>query len=80
MNTIQSEWEDYLQSVYPRGVTPEQKRELERAFYAGAVALMTIEAALGNNSSLSEEGFFSIIEGLETELKDFAEALQRGEK
>lgn len=37
MKTLQDEWREYRDQVYPKGIPANQNRELHGAFFAGAL-------------------------------------------
>lgn len=78
MNTIQEQWESFRKAVIPPTAGPVQVQEMRRAFYAGAEAMWRINMAIGEDS-VSEDGGVAILEGVNQEIRQFVEQVQRGE-
>ena len=68
MNTVISNYDDYISKVYSSEIPENQQTELRRAFFAGAVAVLNINR---NISSMSESGAVAVLEGLDQELIQF---------
>lgn len=57
MKTLQDQWKQYRDSVYPQGITGIQNRECHQAFFAGALialGLMTELSALPEDTAVVE--------------------------
>lgn len=67
---FQEQWEEYDRRVIPLNAPPTQRREMRRAFYAGAVALFSLVQALGDED-ISEEAGAKALEALQAELESF---------
>lgn len=81
MNTIQSEWQHYAETVLPPDAPEVQLRETRRAFYAGYLSAMmqiTDIAHSVSEGNLSEDGGKGIMDGLREELADFARSVFEG--
>ncbi len=75
MRTIESKWQ-LLQVVAIDARAPAiQRREMRRAFYAGASALLQI---LGETEGLSDAATEAIIEGLQAECLAFGISVGQG--
>lgn len=72
MNTIQHYWESFEASVVPKTAGPVQRQEMRRAFYAGAIAMQSIQFTVGDED-ISEDAAIGILEGCRLELEAFAE-------
>lgn len=48
MKTLQEEWREYRDKVYPEGIGADQNRELHGAFFAGALCYSQILDAVAN--------------------------------
>lgn len=70
MNTIQAHWEDFRKSVVPAEASPGQVRDMQRAFYGGAAAIMSIMSDIGTDD-VSDDAGIQVLAGLEDELKRF---------
>jgi len=74
MRTIQQLWQGFKDGTMPKDAGPIQIQEERRAFYAGALAILTSVAALGDDD-ISEDQACKIMEDFEQELKDFTAKL-----
>ena len=75
MRTIQADWEKYKTMTLPPGAPENQIRDLQRAFYAGA--LIQFEDLANIPDSMSEEAACQIMAGYEAELRTFFEEVRR---
>lgn len=58
MKTLNEEWKEFSKRIYPSGMIPDQARQLETAFMAGAtVALCLTEEASGNLQEDAAEAY-----------------------
>lgn len=71
MRTVQEQWESYRDSVIPKNASAIQVQECRRAFYAGAYASLDLFTSIGE-PGISEDAGIALIEGLRSELEDFA--------
>ena len=62
MKTLQDEWREYRDAVYPKGIPANQNLELHQAFFAGALVVLNL--AIQRAGELSEEGAFKQIGNL----------------
>ncbi len=77
MNTIVEQWADYEAKVVPRDAPSVQRKEMRRAFYAGAhAALMMLHKLAGE--PISEDAGAAVLEGLHLEARAFALAVEQG--
>ena len=77
MNTIQEQWESFATRVVPKDAPAIQRKEMRRAFYAGAEAMMRINFAIGHDS-ISEDAGIQILNGCQDECRRFAEQVAKG--
>lgn len=76
MNTIAKEWAAFERMVLPPNAPPIQRKEMRRAFYAGAQALLKLQYQMDN---VSEDAAMGLMSGWRDELVLFAKQVQRGE-
>lgn len=77
MRTVQQQWATYIALVYPgQRLSPEQLREYEYSFYAGAQAVVQILWDISGND-VSEDAGLHILEGLQQELHGYAAQMLR---
>ena len=70
MNTILEQWNLFEELVVPKHANQVQRKEMRRAFYAGAEGMMRIEWQIGDES-ISESAGVAILEGCRDELQMF---------
>lgn len=70
LDRLKREWGSFANSVIPRDAPLIQRREMRRAFYAGAQTMLTLCAALGTEEYSEEEGC-RVLEELTQELQAF---------
>ncbi len=68
MNTIRDYWESFEAGVVPAQASEAQRADMERAFYAGAVALMALLEVI---ASMSEDAGVLMLESLREETRIF---------
>jgi hypothetical protein len=74
---IAKDWNEYVRQVLPRAASPTQVKETRRAFYAGAQSLLcSIQHGLSAGDGV-EDGDVAMLEAVERELSDFAEAVAK---
>lgn len=71
MNIIKKNWQQFCKAVVPAGAGYIQLEETERAFYAGATAILSVIYQLGDEES-SPEKSIEILEALNKEAREFA--------
>lgn len=77
MRTIQQQCAMYFALVYPgQKLSPEQLRECQRAFHAGAEAVVRILWDISSND-VSEDAGVHMLEGLHEELQQYARQMMR---
>lgn len=75
---IAKDWNEYVRQVLPRDASPIQVKETGRAFYAGAQSLLySIQHGLSAGDGVAD-GDVAMLEAVERELSDFAEAVVEG--
>lgn len=75
MNTVQQQWEAFASLVIAKDAPPIQRREMKRAFYAGAQALLAITYNLGGED---EDAGIQTLMSLDAELQMFALDIAEG--
>jgi len=72
------QWNQFSRSVLPLATSPLQRREMRRAFYAGAQAILfRVIAALGTESEPTAEDL-RIMQDVSDELEEFARQVKAG--
>jgi hypothetical protein len=67
MKTLQDDWREYRDKVYPKGMSADQNRELHGAFFAGALCyLLQLDAMMDLN--LNEEQVMGALSKLKREV------------
>jgi hypothetical protein len=75
---VAGQWRQYVTRVLPADVHPLQLKETKRAFYAGAQCLLyAVQQGLSAGDGV-EDGDVAMLEAVERELSDFAEAVAQG--
>ena len=77
MNTIADQWKFFEASVVPKNASSIQRQEMRRAFYAGAVSMLTMHLGLGDDS-VSEAAAVGILKGWQEECALFAHHIATG--
>lgn len=67
---IASEWNNFEKAVIPSNAPLVQRKEMRRAFYAGAWAILQAAKELGDDS-ISEEAGVVALEAMEVEFVEF---------
>jgi len=72
------QWDTFARACLPTDAPAFQRREMRRAFYAGAQAIMfKVIASLADDTEPTAEDL-EIMVGLQRELSDFAEMVKEG--
>ena len=72
------QWDSFARAVLPRDAPAIQRQEMRRAFYAGAQGILHgVIAAFAPESEPTDEDL-RMMESLEIELSEFAEAVKKG--
>jgi hypothetical protein len=72
------QWDQFARAVLPKDAPADQRREMRRAFYAGAQGILfKVITALAPDSEPTEEDL-RMMDDLERELLDFAEMIKAG--
>ena len=74
MNTLQDHWQFYATKVLPPNAPAIQVKECQLAFYAGALAYQHI-ALIAADDNMSEDAGAMMMEGLATEIREFAKSV-----
>lgn len=72
------EWDKFARAVMPRGASEDQRREMRRAFYGGAQAILFGVIAAFAPESEPTEADLEIMHNLSSELSDFADKVKAG--
>ena len=75
---MSEQWNEFAQKCLPNGVGPTQRREMRRAFYAGAQSILFRVIAGFAPESEPTEADLNMMSELARELSDFAEAVKAG--
>lgn len=72
------QWDQFARAVLPVKTPPDQRREMRRAFYAGAQAILfRVIAAFAPDTEPTTEDV-QIMEDLNQELIDFSKDVEKG--
>lgn len=72
------QWDQFARTVLPKDASAEQRREMRRAFYAGAQGILfKVISALAPESDPTDADLH-LMTDLERELSDFADAVKAG--
>lgn len=72
------QWDQFARLILPANCHLTQRQEMRRAFYAGAQAILFRLIASFAPESEPTEDDMRIMEGIQAELQEFAELVQRG--
>lgn len=75
--TIAVAWEGFAQAVLPDDVPEIQRKEMRRAFYAGAWAMWLLAANIGS-AAISEDAGIQMFEDWNQELQRFQTDVKEG--
>jgi len=77
-NLMAEQWDQFARAVLPKDAPADQRREMRRAFYAGAQGILfKVITALAPEDEPTEEDL-RMMGDLERELSDFAELVKDG--
>lgn len=72
------QWDQFARGVLPANCPEDQRREMRRAFYAGAQAILfRVIEAFAPGSEPTEEDLL-IMQGVHDELQEFGKLIQQG--
>ena len=72
------QWDSFARAVLPSGCSSDQRREMRRAFYAGAHAILfKVIMSLAPDSEPTSDDL-AMMDNLQQELSAFAEAVKAG--
>lgn len=74
---MKSEWESFEKVGVPRNAHETQRLETRRAFYAGALSMLSLVQRTGD-PGVSEEDGVAILNAISGELLAFNEELRKG--
>jgi hypothetical protein len=72
------QWDSFARAVLPRDASATQKREMRRAFYAGAQGILHGVISVLAADHEPTESDMQIMQDLERELSDFADMVKNG--
>lgn len=72
------QWDQFARAVLPKDAPPDQRREMRRAFYAGAQGILFKVIAAFAPETEPTEADLQVMTDLERELSDFAEMVKAG--
>lgn len=72
------QWDQFARTVMPKDAPQDQRREMRRAFYAGAQSILfrVIESFAPESEPTAED--LQIMEDLHNELQEFGKLIQQG--
>jgi hypothetical protein len=79
MNTLADQWEKYRAAVLHPKAPPNQIIETRRAFYAGALATLTLQIAVIGHPDISEAAALALIQSWHDECASFARQVTAGQ-
>jgi hypothetical protein len=72
------QWDQFARAVLPRDASADQRREMRRAFYAGAQGILfRVISALAPESEPTEDDL-RMMDDLEKELAEFGQMIKDG--
>lgn len=72
------QWDQFSRAIFRDGTPATQRREMKRAFYAGAQAILfKVISAFAPEEEVTDADL-QIMTDLQTELNEFAEAVKKG--
>ena len=77
---IEAQFVSYQMRVVPEGASEAQLRETQRAFYAGAAAMLAIVHEIGTHPDADELKDVQRLLDVAEELKRFSESVVKGNK
>lgn len=75
--TVRAGWQSYAEQILPADAPDVQRIETKRAFYAGAVHIMSINWGIGDDS-VTEVAGVATLEAISQELLEFGELIKKG--
>lgn len=80
MKRIEAEWVDYAIRVIPVDAPPVQVTETRRAFYAGAMAFLSIVMNQAEAGAEPTDNDLAMMDDLQAEFEEFFAAVKAGTK
>jgi hypothetical protein len=77
---LQDEFDKFAPMAYHHGVTLQQYTDLRRAFFAGAASFLALAMAELSPGDDATEHDVRLVRALQAELREFNEAVKRGDK
>lgn len=78
--SMADEWREFADKVVPRAAFSIQRREMKRAFYAGARVLLSGLVRALDTDHEPTAGDLRMVDRLDRELNEFFERLARGQE
>lgn len=75
--TIAGAWNSFSAAALPPGACEQQRRQVKRAFYAGAISLLGVLDEL-SEPEVSENAGVAVLESLHQEARAYGAAIQTG--
>lgn len=72
------QWDEFARAVLKPNCPSDQRREMRRAFYAGAESILLRVIAAFAPEREPTDADLSILDGVHQELRDFAELIKEG--
>jgi len=72
INTVQNEWKQYRDAIYPKGISGVQNRECHQAFFAGAFVVSNLFDAL---AELPEDQAVAALAKLKREILEINQSI-----
>jgi hypothetical protein len=72
------QWDQFARAVLPKGVSETQRKEMRRAFYAGAESILFRVIHAFAPESEPTEADLAIMDSVDRELKEFAQMVKDG--
>ena len=75
--TIAGNWESFSKAALPPNACAQQRRQVKRAFYAGAIGLLGVLDEL-SEPEVSENAGVAVLESLHQEARAYGAAINAG--
>jgi hypothetical protein len=77
-NRVQEQWNTFAQAVLPKDCSDLQRKEMRRAFYAGAHMLFCMLVGGVSEGAEAEPQDIQMLSDLNAECEAFAESIKQG--
>lgn len=75
---VAEQWDQFSRAIMPKDAPSDQRREMRRAFYAGAQAvLFGVIVAMAPEEEVTDSDM-AALQGVQDELKDFFDGVTKG--